>query len=84
MGCRFTDEDGREIDLDVIHDPTTSNHVEVFDARRVHWFLVEQGLREVPSWQDLDLACQRLASHDDIREVIAGRWFALAERPATD
>lgn len=72
-GCRMTDEQGHEVDLDLI------DGVEAFDAWRVKWFLDEDSDAR-PSVEELRAACSNLADLGELLEVKAGRWYALPDR----
>ncbi|MGC5032838.1 DUF6896 domain-containing protein [Micromonospora sp. DT229] len=69
-GCRMTDQQGREVDVDLV------DGVEAFDAWRIKWFLDEQSDAR-PSIEELRTACSYLSQLGELREVQAGRWYAL-------
>lgn len=69
-GCRMTDDQGQEIDVDLVDD------VEAFDAWRVKWFL-DKGGDARPSMDELGRACAYLANLGELLEVRAGRWYAV-------
>ena len=69
-GCRMTDEQGTEVDVDLI------DGVEAFDGWRVHAFL-EGHEGESLSVDELHAACSRLAGWAELRELQAHRWYAL-------
>lgn len=71
-GCRLIDDQGVEVDVDLVDD------VEAFDAWRVRWFLDEVAEAR-PSVDELQAACAYLAGLNELREVRAGRWYALPE-----
>ena len=73
-GCRMIDQRGREVDVDLVGDD-----VEAFDAWRIRLFLGE-GAEGRPSVEELETACTHLAGLGELREVEAGRWYALPER----
>jgi len=77
-GCRMTDENGQTLDIDIVLDLATGEHVEAFDAWRIRWFLDPDA--GTPAVADkIEAACQDLARARALREVPAqhGRWFAL-------
>jgi hypothetical protein len=80
-GCRMTDENGRMLDIDVVRDPATGEHVEAFDAWRVRWFL-DPGAGSPAVASEVEAACQDLARAGELREVPGQhrRWFALPRR----
>ncbi|MGC5018812.1 DUF6896 domain-containing protein [Micromonospora sp. DT47] len=69
-GCRMTDEQGTEVDVDLV------DGVEAFDGWRVHAFL-EGREGESLSVDELHAACSRLAGWAELREVRVHRWYAL-------
>ena len=72
-GCRMTDDQGQEVDIDLVDD------VEAFDAGRVKWFL-DRGATARPSVEELGTACAYLTGLGELLEVRAGRWYALPKR----
>ncbi|WP_319462275.1 DUF6896 domain-containing protein [Micromonospora sp. RTP1Z1] len=72
-GCRMTDEQGREVDVDLV------DGIEAFDAWRIKWFLDEQSDAR-PSVEELGRACSYLSRLGELREVRVGRWHGLPER----
>jgi hypothetical protein len=52
--------------------------VEAFDAWRIRFFLDEDAEAR-PSIEELRVACSYLASLGELREVTAGRWYALPD-----
>jgi Domain of unknown function (DUF6896) len=71
-GCRMTDGQDQEVDVDLVGD----DHSEAFDGWRIKNFLGEGSGAEI-SAEELTRACARLASIGELREVQAGRWYAL-------
>ncbi|MGC4895372.1 DUF6896 domain-containing protein [Micromonospora sp. DT31] len=69
-GCRMTDEQGTEVDVDLV------DGVEAFDGWRVQAFLAGHG-DDGFSVDELHAACSRLAGRGELREVRALRWYAL-------
>ncbi|MGI5524692.1 DUF6896 domain-containing protein [Micromonospora sp. CA-259024] len=69
-GCRMTDEQGTEVDVDLV------DGVEAFDGWRIHAFLAG-GAGESLSIDELHAACSRLAGWAELREVRVPRWYAL-------
>ncbi|MDH6466411.1 hypothetical protein M2302_006619 [Micromonospora sp. A200] len=69
-GCRMTDEQGQEVDIDLVDD------AEAFDTWRIKWFLDEQSDAR-PSVEELQTACSYLSRLGQLREMQAGRWYAL-------
>ena len=70
--------DGREVDVDLVVDPATGHEVEAFDGWRVRWFLDEAAAGGLGA-AEVNVACQSLVAAGVVREVVPGRWFALAE-----
>jgi hypothetical protein len=77
-GCRMIAADGRVVDVDLVTDPVSGREVEAFDAWRIRWFL-DEAARDGYSDEDITAACRCLADEGRLREVIAGRWFALPD-----
>ncbi|WP_146231675.1 DUF6896 domain-containing protein [Lentzea atacamensis] len=75
-GCRMTDEDGREVDVDLVPDSHTANEVEAFDVWRIKYFLSSNGFHPLTD-EELNAACEQLAACGELRVVEQGRWFAL-------
>jgi hypothetical protein len=74
----MTNHAGQVLDLDMVRDSATGEHVEAFDAWRVRWFLdPDVGCPSLSS--EIEGACLRLAREGELREVSGhrGRWFAL-------
>jgi len=76
-GCRMTAPDGREVDVDLVTDPGDGQDVEAFDAWRIRWFLHEAADESFGDAEIL-LACAQLTREGTLREVVEGRWYALA------
>jgi hypothetical protein len=76
VGCRMTDEDGREVDVDLIPDPHTTIVVEAFDVWRIKLVLSGNGYHPLTN-EELNAACEQLAACGELRVVKQGRWFAL-------
>jgi hypothetical protein len=77
VGCRMTDEDGREVDVDLMADPQYPTAVmEVFDAWRIWCFRSSIGDESLTD-KELKAACVELAARGELREFGNGRWFAL-------
>ena len=74
--------DGREVDVDLVNDPDTGRQVEAFDAWRIRWF-VDEAARGRYGEKEIISACAYLAKTGGLREVVAGRWYTLAnhQRP---
>lgn len=73
IGCRLIDERGREVDVDLLKDQA-GVQVEAFDAWRVrHLSEANEAVQE----ESLNAACSALAAKGELREVTAGRWYAL-------
>jgi hypothetical protein len=72
--------DGREVDVDLVTDPALGHQVEAFDAWRIRWFLDEAD-DDGYDHEQITAACTELARQGHLREVVAGRWFALHEAP---
>ncbi|MEH0982213.1 DUF6896 domain-containing protein [Micromonospora sp. CPCC 205556] len=72
-GCRMTDEQGREVDVDLV------DGVEAFDAWRIGFFLDDEGSDARLSDEELFAACAHLAGTGELAEVRPGRWYALPE-----
>jgi len=77
-GCRMVAPDGREVDVDLITDSGLGRVVEAFDAWRIRWFL-EQAAGDRHGGEDIVAACTYLCGEGQLREVVAGRWFALPD-----
>jgi len=75
-GCRMTDEDGREVDVDLVPDSHTAIEVEAFDVWRIKFFLSSSGYHPLTN-EELNAACEQLAACGELRVVKQGRWFAL-------
>ncbi len=77
VGCRMTDERGREVDVDLVADPDRpARVVEAFDAWRIKAFLSSGG-HPSPANEELNAACAQLAACGELRVVEQCRWFAL-------
>jgi hypothetical protein len=78
VGCRMVSREGAVVDVDLVHDPVLSRHVEAFDAWRIRWFLDEAA---ADGYQDEDIlaACAELTANGELREVIPGRWYCIPE-----
>lgn len=74
--------DGREVDVDLVGDPDLRQDVEAFDAWRIRWFLDETA-KDGYSIEEIDAACAYLARTGFLRDVVKGRWYALADHPET-
>jgi hypothetical protein len=72
----MTDEEGREVDVDLVRDSASRDWVEGFDVWRIRRFL-DQGPHRGLSDDELSAACSYLSRHDELREVQPGRWFVL-------
>ncbi|SCE90780.1 hypothetical protein GA0070562_4039 [Micromonospora tulbaghiae] len=71
-GCRMTDQHGQEVDVDLV------DGAEAFDAWRITRFLDgKSGAR--PSVEELRTACVHLSELGELREIRAGRWYALPD-----
>jgi hypothetical protein len=70
--------DGRELDVDLVPDPGLGRVVEAFDAWRIRWFL-HSATDDRHTVNDIAAACTYLAGEGQLREVVAGRWFALPD-----
>jgi hypothetical protein len=79
-GCRMIAADGREVDVDLVTDPVLGQEVEAFDVWRIRWFL-DEAADDGYSNEVILAACTRLAREGRLREVVAGRWFALPDSP---
>ncbi|WP_372492705.1 DUF6896 domain-containing protein [Micromonospora foliorum] len=79
-GCRMVSSDGREADVDLVIDPVLGRAVDAFDAWRIRWFL-DQAADDGYNNEDIVEACIDLAREGHLREVVAGRWFALSDAP---
>lgn len=73
----MTTPDGREVDVDLVGDPELRQDVEAFDAWRIRWFL-DEAAEGGYSNGEIDVACAYLARTGFLREVVKGRWYALA------
>jgi hypothetical protein len=73
VGCRMTDQQGQEVDVDLVDD------AEAFDAWRIKRFL-DDGSAARPSIEELCTACSQLSKLGELREVRAGRWYTLPAR----
>jgi hypothetical protein len=72
-GCVMIDEQGHPVDVDLV------DGVEAFDAWRIRQFLGAERA-EHPSLEELSTACSYLSRLGEVREVKAGRWYALPGR----
>ncbi|MEH1169338.1 hypothetical protein V6V47_28560 [Micromonospora sp. CPCC 205539] len=77
-GCSMVASDGREVDVDVIPDPALGDGVEAFDAWRIRRFL-DKADQAACSDEEINSACVSLARDGYLREVVDGRWYALAD-----
>ena len=71
-GCRMTDQHGQEVDIDQV------GGVEAFDVWRITRFL-DRSSGARPSVEELRTACVNLVELGELREVQAGRWYALPD-----
>ena len=81
-GCRMTTPDGAEVDVDLVTEPAFGHHVEAFDAWRIRWFLDEAAADGYTN-KEIETACAQLVRQGCLREVVEGRWYALADPAKT-
>lgn len=72
--------DGREVDVDLVDDPALRQDVEAFDVWRIRWFL-DEAAEDGYSNEEIYVACADLVRTGFLREVVKGRWYALADHP---